>query len=393
MLLYITEVDISKDNGPGINEREFVTALLDQASDVACIAPSPSKPGQHFDRRIQYVPVPDGPQWFRGLAFARGVVGRAKSLNHLHGIDGIGIRIGALPILPSWLSYAIGAPIFLKTLAGYGIFGADAERRFRVVAPVLKPFYRRAIREAALADTVSRAYVPWLSETFDVAIEKLELIPNGANTDTFTPGERDAARKALSLDQFDRIVGYVGALHGWRDLGTLIEAFARAELPNGAALVLVGDGPSRPELEARIANLGMAGRVVLTGHVPYALVPTYMRALDVAVALTVIEMQLRGRREVGSFSQKIPQYLACGLPVITWSVPDTVFLDEEGIGRTVEHADMPALAKALGRLIGCDEQQRVEMGHRARSYAVERLSSKVLARQRLDLWRRSLDHA
>ena len=54
--VYLTEVDISVDNGPGINEREFVSALLRRHRDeVVCVLPEPQRPEVFYDAGIRYV--------------------------------------------------------------------------------------------------------------------------------------------------------------------------------------------------------------------------------------------------------------------------------------------------------------------------------------------------
>ena len=53
---YVTEVDVSVDNGRGINEREFVKILLeDYADEVTCVLPEPEFPRNFSDPAIRYV--------------------------------------------------------------------------------------------------------------------------------------------------------------------------------------------------------------------------------------------------------------------------------------------------------------------------------------------------
>jgi glycosyltransferase involved in cell wall biosynthesis len=387
MFLYITEVDISKDDGPGINEREFISSLLEQADDVLCAVPYPSRPENHLDVRVHYVPVSNGPRLLRFASFAIGVLRWARDVHRQTPLHGVGIRIGVLSFLPQLLSRTLRVPIFLKTLAGYGIFAPDAERRFRLVAPLLRPSYAGAARTAVLADTVSRAYMDWLGETFAISPGKLVLVPNGANTDVFSPGDRAVVRHNLSLEHFEFLIGYVGALHGWRNLSQLLDAFAGAALPSRTGLLLVGKGPDRAELEAKCIQLGIAERVVFTGHVGYDQVPEYMRALDLAVDPTVIEMKLEKKSVFGSFSQKIPQYLGCGIPVLAWDVPDNAYIVEHDVGYLIPFGEPHTVSQRMAEHLALSNSDRMSMGVRARQLAISELSIRVLAARRLDLWR------
>lgn len=386
---YVTEVDISIDNGPGINEREFIRALLDLEPDSVCIVPEPRHPDIHFDDRLHYVTVNRSSRLHSYLGFMRGAMDKLEAQHARSSLHGVGIRIGVLPMLPVMARRTLGVPVFLKTLAGYGLMGADAEWRFRILSPALRPLYRRAIQTAVAADTASTAYVEWLSYMFGVSPSRFTLIPNGANTDFFQPGDKTHARQKLGLDRFSRIVGYVGALHGWRDLNSLVDAFAAVGMRD-AGLVLVGSGPRRALIEERIDALGIRDRVVLTGQVPYATVPTYMHAFDVAMDLTVIAMRVGKGEALGSYSQKIPQYLAAGVPVVTWSVPDTAFLDAEGIGKTAIYQDVANLTSVMEHMLRLPDSAAREMGRRARSYAEQTFAAKALAERRVDLWRRSI---
>ncbi len=54
--IYITEYDISIDNGPGINEREFVNILLsEQHDEFVYIISYPTHPEIYYDSRVEYV--------------------------------------------------------------------------------------------------------------------------------------------------------------------------------------------------------------------------------------------------------------------------------------------------------------------------------------------------
>ena len=56
MYVYSTEVDLSNNNGPGINEREFIDALLRRYSDkIRCVVPYPRDPECYYNPKLEYV--------------------------------------------------------------------------------------------------------------------------------------------------------------------------------------------------------------------------------------------------------------------------------------------------------------------------------------------------
>ena len=85
-------------------------------------------------------------------------------------------------------------------------------------------------------------------------------------------------------------------------------------------------------LRRRAADLGVADRVVFTGRIPYAEVPTYLRLMD--VALSTQTNNLPGRvRTTG----KVPEYMAAGCFVLASRVgeaelllPGIMLVDYEG---------------------------------------------------------------
>jgi glycosyltransferase involved in cell wall biosynthesis len=144
-------------------------------------------------------------------------------------------------------------------------------------------------------------------------------LPDGVDPARFRPRRRDpdvvALRRGLGLDgRF--VVGLVGNIHhaprhdlfyGWE----LAEALAL--LPAGLPVtgVVVGDGPGRPALERARARLGLGDRLLLVGRVPHAEVPTWMNAFDVALSTQTDDPVGWGRT-----TAKLPEYLACGTPVL-----------------------------------------------------------------------------
>lgn len=79
---------------------------------------------------------------------------------------------------------------------------------------------------------------------------------------------REAARQALDLPAASGLLlGAVGRLVESKGFEMLVEAFAKASARQpGLQLAIIGEGPLRAGLQARIDALGLAGRVHLSGH-------------------------------------------------------------------------------------------------------------------------------
>ncbi len=231
-----------------------------------------------------------------------------------------------------------------------------------------------------------RLYIEWLHFKYGIDREKICPIPNGANIDFFYPQGGNACKVELGFDRFDKIVGYVGALASLRNLDDLIRCIWKIQDIGHVGLVLVGSGPDRDMLESLVRLLGLEKHVVFAGAIPYHEVPKYMNTFDVALDFTLVPMRVNDNTLYGSYSQKIPQYLSCGLPVVAWDTPDTQFLKQHEIGDTIPVGNMGSLAPVIKRLLAMDGSRYEQLHSRARAYAEAHFSSQVLAARRIAFW-------
>jgi glycosyltransferase involved in cell wall biosynthesis len=211
----------------------------------------------------------------------------------------------------------------------------------------IKPL-RRAVNRLVLdplADAVtavSAFSADRLRKVDGFAGRRLLVIENGIDLARYDPvSDRAGLRRRLGLAPERRYVVHVARCHPVKDQATLLDAFcevasARAEVD----LLLAGDGPLRPELEAQAGRLGIAGRVQFLGV--RRDVPDLLRAADVFV--------LTSRSEAASLT--LLEAMAVGLPVVVTNVggnPEMVRDGQEGL--LVPRGDRPAIAAAVLRLL------------------------------------------
>lgn len=132
-----------------------------------------------------------------------------------------------------------------------------------------------------------------------------------------------------------------------------------------AALLLVGGGPYRAELERLAAARGVSGSVVLTGAVPWEELPAHYDAGD------VFAMPCRTRRrglDVEGLGIVYLEASATGLPVVagdSGGAPDAVLDGETGV--VVPGRSVAAVAAALTGLLSDPGRARA-MGGRGRAW-------------------------
>jgi glycosyltransferase involved in cell wall biosynthesis len=200
---------------------------------------------------------------------------------------------------------------------------------------------------------------------------RTDVIPSGVDTDRFAPGrDRAAAKTRLGLTPDTVVIGTVGRLEPRKGTDTLLDAVAAlgAEHPH-AALVVIGEGPLRPELVARAERLGIAARVRFLGD----------RA-DVDEVLAALDLFVLPSRTEG-MSNALLEAMAMALPVVATAVGGTPEVIADGRSGVLVAADDPAaMAAAIGRVL-VDPARGRGLGEAARTVVEERYGARGMVRR------------
>jgi glycosyltransferase involved in cell wall biosynthesis len=210
--------------------------------------------------------------------------------------------------------------------------------------------------------------------------EKLLWMPNPVDVDSYRPatdGERTQARQELGLAAAAECLLFVGRLAPEKELQVAIDAFAvtAANRPQ-AVLVLVGDGPMRPELTARVEAHGLAGRVLFPGFANETSVLRWLAAGDVYILLSSLE----------GLPVSLLEAMACGLPAVVSDISANLqLIDNEQQGLVTPLGDVAATARAMERLLA-DAETRARYGAAGRQV----VTAKYTSAQVLDRYERLL---
>lgn len=188
--------------------------------------------------------------------------------------------------------------------------------------------------------------------------EKLVVIPNGIDTDSWTPTtalQRERSRAALRLRPEDLVIGAIARLTPQKGLDLLVTA-AESLLPDfpRATLLIWGDGPQRPALMRLIRRLHIA-RVQLLGatDAPRAA----FAAMDIFCAPS--------RWEAGPYA--VLEAMASGLPTVASAVPGHVDYLEQEVSGLLVPPDLPGPLDGALRILLTDQDRRSVMGEAARA--------------------------
>lgn len=329
----------------------------------------------YADPQLPAVMAPlDVPAFSLGLSRVRSLATPARLLrlvrycraNRVRVIQGL--RTDALAAL---VARAAGVPVAL---------GAQRNTRALQLDGLSRSFRRGAERLLTGVIANSRAAAEYRHASSGFPRDRIYVVPNGldlAYFDGFSPLSRAELLPQVPPDA--PLLMILGRLElAMKGHGVLLEALAHPALA-GAHLVVVGDGPDRPRLEALIAQHGLQERVHLLGHRDDA--PAVLPVADL-----VIVPSLRNE----SSPNVLLEAWAARKPVVASRVAGIPELLRDGeYGLLVPPGDAGALASAARALLD-DPQQRHRLGVQGRRAVEERFSADVMAAATMALYERLL---
>src|SRR5688500_5169603 len=150
---------------------------------------------------------------------------------------------------------------------------------------------------------------------------RISTVIDAVNTKTFAPPrssmERDAVmalKRSFGILAERNVVAYIGLLAPYQGTDLLLEAASILvnEWERRDAHFLIMGFPGVDSYRVQADRLGLNGYVSFPGRIPYADVPRYLAMGDVAVAPKLSKTEGAG---------KIGNYMAMGVPVVTFETP------------------------------------------------------------------------
>jgi len=246
---------------------------------------------------------------------------------------------------------------------------------YRISSKVKRHVYlmvENAVNSAATRIIVPSKYIrEILVDWQGVAAEKVDVIYYGFDPEKYSlPREDEIKILRAEMDLEGKfVIGTFARLHEEKGHRFLLEAVSQlsVELPRLVWLI-VGDGPERRDLERRVAEKGLEGRVVFLGWRRDAM--KLMAAIDVVVQPTLHE----------AFSQVMIEALWMKRPLIITEVGGAVDIIRDGEnGILVPKEDPTALASAISRL-ACDQGLRERLGRNGHAFVNESLTASKVVR-------------
>jgi glycosyltransferase involved in cell wall biosynthesis len=156
---------------------------------------------------------------------------------------------------------------------------------------------------------VTEELISLFKKEYNLTGKKIYCVPNGVDTDVFSPGNRKDAQERLGLDTQNDYITFIGSFYPHAETTKIIDV-AKHVLTrcDSVKFIMIGDGHERKKCEALARGLNISSGVDFLGTKPYDMIPDYIRASSLL-------LNLRSFYTEGSM--KMLEYMSCGGAVVS----------------------------------------------------------------------------
>lgn len=198
---------------------------------------------------------------------------------------------------------------------------------------------------------------------FGIPAERIEVIPNFVDTDLYER-TRYPCHKRFFGAEGQKLLMHISNFRPVKRVRDVIRIFSRIQERIPSRLVLVGDGPERPEAVAEVASLGLTDRVIFLG-----------KQDSVAELLACADLFLLPS-DSESFGLSALEAMSSGVPVVATAVGGLLEVVDDTCGHLGAVGDIEGMAEAGIRILEDDDvwsgYSRVAR-ERAERYGVDRV--------------------
>jgi rhamnosyl/mannosyltransferase len=233
----------------------------------------------------------------------------------------------------------------------------------RIYGPILRRLLARADRVLV----ASPQYLE-LSRFLSAVREKCRVVPFGIDAAPLMTPDSARVAAARPSPRSRPMVLAVGRCVYYKGLEYLVSAMAAVE----ATLVIVGEGPLLPDLQAQVERLGLTAKVQFRRDLSQEDLAAHYHACDVFVLPSVAITEAFGLVQL--------EAMACGKPVVATDLPTGVVYVNRHLetGLIVPPKDPAALAAAINQLLD-DPALRSTLGEAARARVMREFTAEVYA--------------
>lgn len=265
-----------------------------------------------------------------------------------------------------WLPYRRSRKLpYIISLRGSDVPGEHARLKldYKILAPAFKAIWKKASILVANSEGLKNRALKFMPSA------KIDVIPNGVDTECFSPAQTDQKSQNIKLIT-------VGRLSVTKRVEILIDAIDVLKKQGcKVSLKIVGGGQLLQKLKQIVTEKNLDSIIELTGRIDTEEMPQIYRQNDIFISASKLE----------GMSNAMLEAMASGLPIIAARCEGTEELIAEN-GLVIENAAAEEFAKAIKRLID-DRQLRSQMSIAAKKQA-EKFTWGRIAEQYLKIYER-----
>jgi glycosyltransferase involved in cell wall biosynthesis len=256
-----------------------------------------------------------------------------------------------------------------ESLSAVGM-GNDESLLHRVLGMLADFLYRQSDKIVV----VTPAFKEHLVKNWKVPAEKISIVPNGVETELFSPEKTNPLLKQELNAEGKFIACYIGTMGMAHGLETILEAAEELKSVAPQVLfVLVGEGAEKENIAARAQSMELSNVRIIDAQ-PREKIPSYICASDICLVLL---------KRTPVFETVIPtkmlEFLSCARPVILGVEGQAKKIVQDAYaGVCIQPENAKDLVHAVTRL-AADNALRKSLGNNGRQYILKHFSRQQTA--------------
>lgn len=220
----------------------------------------------------------------------------------------------------------------------------------------------------------------------NIGVDKpVHIIPNPVEIELFTPDcateeQKKEIRSRYGVTDDDMLVCFCGRLGKEKSVDVMLDFWAQTVKPqDNIKLLIIGEGPSKEELEQQAVELGIGDQVHFAGKILHDKLPPYYAACDLYITTSLSDTN----------SISMLEGMAAGLPVL--HIRDVLNKGQvvDGVNGYI-FQDAQEMYTLLTRYKNMPQQERMELRREARE-SVKQSGAETLANNLLQVYKVAIE--
>ena len=353
-LIYVNQVDFTEKTGQGTHEKEIKRLLInDKSIEGIYVGQKPDK-NHNLTNQTNIFLIPIKKNIFGYIAYQfrlfRILLRLIKQKDTI-----IFQRYSPTMLAPALISRLFKIPLITRTgptIRNLKIYEKPNNHIFRFLLNILIRFNYHS---SSYIVTVTKTVEDYVKEKYSMDAEKMKIIGNGFNPNTFFLKKNDSHS---SDNQNDPLLVFAGSFHidtGVDDLAKALSILSKKN-EKQQLCILAGDGPTRSDIEKNMSKLDLNWRIIFPGRIEQKKLNDYLNR----ATLAVVPFNSMGLNQTGSAAVKVYEYLATGTPVLATRHDDHKFIEENNLGILCNPDDPEDMAEGILKIIDLSKNKNFD---------------------------------